>query len=413
MCDDFENCHTILAVFRSLIRTFAPDMDGQLITLGMMQFTAVVVMTLLTQKLLRQRGKHRESRTATVARRLMTAATATLAVHFLLQLVFGLRLMGVTQSVMLNLTMLIPASYLFSRSVLLLQRRGQLSLADRWAGPAVWAVVMAMLAVAIVSDGQPLLSDTPERRLAEKMGAVLYMLMLGYYTWRHMHSLVAMRRTLHNYYDSDTDDMLRWMQTSIAGLMLLALMVPLAIFGTGGWLLIIAFAIYYFIFDLVDSFCYYLTSPAPAQLQAAEQNAAEVEEEKSKDLKIEELKDSGRDVELNEEAMQEVEHAVMAWMTRGGYRQSGLLQPLAAQAIGVTRYRLTCWLHQQDMKYTEWIAALRVEEAQRIIKTHPDWTNDAIAEHCGFTDRTILQRTFKKITGMTPAQYAERQGQIQ
>ena len=37
--------------------------------------------------------------------------------------------MGVTQSVMLNLTMLIPASYLFARAVLLLQRHGRLS---RW-----------------------------------------------------------------------------------------------------------------------------------------------------------------------------------------------------------------------------------------------------------------------------------------
>jgi len=383
-------------------------MDGQLITLGMMQFTAVVLMTLLTQKLLRQRGKHRESRTATVARRLMMAATATLTVHFLLQLVFGLRLMGVTQSVMLNLTMLIPASYLFSRSVLLLQRRGQLSRADQWVGPMVWAVVMAMLAVAIFNDGQSLLNDTPERRLAEKMGAVLYMLMLGYYTWRHMHSLMAMRRALHNYYDSDTDGMLRWMQTSIAGLMLLALMVPLAIFGTGGWLLVIAFAIYYFIFDLVDSFCYYLNSPAPAQLQEAEQNADEIEKEAPVSSPIERMTPSGE--LLSPEIATEVEQAVEAWKARGGYRQAGLLQPMAAQDIGVSRYRLTCWLHQQDLKYTEWIAQLRVEEAKRMMAVHPDWSNDAIAQHCGFSDRTAFQRTFKRITDITPTQYSERHG---
>ena len=385
-------------------------MDGQLITLGMMQFTAVVVMTLLTQKLLRQRGKHRESRTATVARRLMMAATATLTVHFLLQLVFGLRLMGVTQSVMLNLTMLIPASYLFSRSVLLLQRRGQLSRADQWVGPMVWAVVTAMLAVAILSDGQPLLSDTLGRRLAEKMGAVIYMLMQGYYTWRHTVSLMAMRRALHNYYDSDTDGMLRWMQTSIAGLMLLALMVPLAIFGTGGWLLAVAFAIYYFIFDLVDSFCYYLTSPAPERMQAAEQNADEIEKEAPLLSPRGEKDAHSGEAVLSPETMQEVTEAVEAWKARGGYRQSGLLQPMAAQAIGVTRYRLTCWLHQQGTKYTEWIATLRVEEAKRVICEHPNWTNDAIAQHCGFTERRVLLRTFKNITGMTPQEFLTKKG---
>ena len=374
-----------------------------MITLQMMQFTAVVLMLLLTVKLLFLRQWRIKSRYARQARWLMTGGTMLLALHFALQLTLGLRLMGVTQSVMLNLAMLIPASYFFARAVLLLQRRGLLSLADRWTGPAVWLVTMAMLAVAALTDGQPLLSDTLELRMAEKAGAVLYMLMQGYYTWRHSSSLVAMRHALSDYYDRDTDGMLRWMQYSIIGLMLLALMVPMAIFGTGTWMLIIAFAIYFFLFYLVDSFCFYLVSPAPERVQAAEQNATEVEEE-LKSLRIENLKDAAV---LLPEVMSEVEQAVEAWKARGGYCQTGLLQPLAAQAIGISRYRLTTWLHQQGLKYTEWIAQLRVEEAKRTIAAHPDWGNDAVAQHCGFADRTVLQRTFKKIEGITPQKYME------
>ena len=374
-----------------------------MVTLQMMQFTAVVLMLLLTVKLLFLHGKHIKSRQARQARRLMAGGTMLLALHFALQLTMGLRLMGVTQSVMLNLAMLIPASYLFARAVLLLQRRGELSLTDRWTGPAVWMVTVAMLAVAAMTDGQPLLSDTLELRMAEKAGAVLYMLMQGYYTWRHSSSLVAMRHALSDYYDRDTDGMLRWMQYSIIGLMLLALMVPMAIFGTGTWMLIIAFAIYFFLFYLVDSFCFYLVSPAPERVQAAEQNATEVEEE-LKSLRIENLKDAAV---LLPEVMSEVEQAVEAWKVRGGYCQTGLLQPLAAQAIGISRYRLTTWLHQQGLKYTEWIAQLRVEEAKRTIAAHPDWGNDAVAQHCGFADRTVLQRTFKKIEGITPQKYME------
>ena len=374
-----------------------------MVTLQMMQFTAVVLMALLTVKLLFLRERRIKSRQARQARRLMTGGTMLLALHFALQLTMGLRLMGVTQSVMLNLAMLIPASYFFARAVLLLQRHGELSLTDQWAGPTVWMVTMAMLAVAALTDGQPLLSDTLELRMAEKAGAVLYMLMQGYYTWRHSSSLVAMRHALSDYYDRDTDGMLRWMQYSIIGLMLLALMVPMAIFGTGTWMLIIAFAIYFFLFYLVDSFCFYLTSPAPEHMQAAEQNAAEVEEE-LKSLRIEELKSAPV---LSPEMMSEVETAVEAWKARGGYRRTGLLQPLAAQDIGITRYRLTAWLHQRGMKYTEWIAQLRVEEAKRTIKAHPDWGNDAVAQHCGFTDRTVLQRTFKRMEGITPQKYQE------
>lgn len=379
-----------------------------MITLQMMQFTAVVLMLLLTVKLLFLRGWRIKSRQARQARWLMTTATALLFLHFAIQLKTGLRLMGITQSVMLNLAMLIPASHLFARAILLLQRRGQLSLADRWTGPAVWTVTMAMLAVAALTDGQPLLSDTLELRLAERTGAVLYMLMQGYYTWRHSVSIVAMHRALHDYYDRDTDGMLRWMQYSIVGLMLLALMVPVAIFSSGPGMLTVAFAVYFLMFYLVDSFCFYLTSPAPERMQAAEQNAAEMEEE-LENLNNGKQTDAGTAdaAVLSPEVMSEVEQAVEAWKARGGYCQTGLLQPLAAQAIGISRYRLTAWLHQQGLKYTEWIAQLRVEEAKRTIVAHPDWSNDAVAQHCGFTDRTVLQRTFKRIEGITPQKYLE------
>ena len=382
-----------------------------MITLQMMQFTAVVLMLLLTVKLLFLREWRIKSRQARQARWLMAGGTALMVVHFAIQMKTGLRLQGVTQSVMLNLAMLIPASYLFARAILLLQRRGNLSLADRWTGPAVWTVTMAMLAVAALTDGEPLLSNTPELRIAEKAGAVLYMLMQGYYTWRHSVSLVAMRRALHNYYDRDTDGMLRWMQYSIVGLMLLALLVPVAIFSSGPGMLIVAFAVYFFLFYLVDSFCFYLTSPAPERMQAAEQNADEVEEEASREQAL--IPSSQRAEEdnsvavLSPEVMNEVEQAVEAWKARGGYCQTGLLQPLAAQDIGITRYRLTAWLHQRGLKYTEWIALLRIEEAKRTMAANPDWSNDAVAQHCGFTDRTVLQRTFKKIEGITPQKYQE------
>ena len=382
-----------------------------MVTLQMMQFTAVVLMLLLTVKLLFLRGWRNVGSNARQARWLMAGGTMLLALHFALQLTMGLRLMGVTQSVMLNLAMLIPASYFFARAVLLLQRRGELSLTDQWMGPTVWMVTVAMLAVTALTDGQPLLSDTLELRMAEKAGAVLYMLMQGYYTWRHSSSLVAMRHALSDYYDRDTDGMLRWMQYSIIGLMLLALMVPMAIFGTGAWMLIIAFAIYFFLFYLVDSFCFYLVSPAPERVQAAEQNATEVKEEACREqaaMSSHKGTEEGTDAALlSPEVTHEVEQAVAAWLARGGYRQTGLLQPQAAQDIGISRYRLTAWLHQRGVKYTEWIARLRVEEAKRTIAAHPDWSNDTVAQHCGFADRTVLQRTFKKIEGITPQKYME------
>ena len=128
--------------------------------------------------------------------------------------------------------------------------------------------------------------------------------MESYYSWRHTTALRAMRRTLNDYYDSDTAGMLRWMQLSIGGLMLLALMVPFAIFAPADWnwlLFFIAIAIYFFIFYLVDSFFYYLTSNAPAKTQEAEESRAEEEQAKTVEQATE---PTGRAVDWREDAYQ-------------------------------------------------------------------------------------------------------------
>lgn len=152
-------------------------------------------------------------------------------------------------------------------------------------------------------------------------------------------------------------------------------------------------------------------------MQAAEQNADEVEEEASREQALipspRRAEEDNNVAVLSPEVMNEVEQAVEAWKARGGYCQTGLLQPLAAQDIGITRYRLTAWLHLRGLKYTEWIALLRIEEAKRTMAANPDWSNDAVAQHCGFTDRTVLQRTFKKIEGITPQKYLENLSKVE
>ena len=387
--------------FLFLIVILQPDM----VTFQMMQFTAAVLMMALTMKLLLLHGRHTANKVAMRSRWLMALGTLTLGLHFALQMVIGLRQMGVTQAVMLNLAMFMPAAFCFSWAILLLQRRGKLSRMDWLTGPVAWLLTMTILSIAATHDGQPLFSDTPELQRAELAGAAIFILMQCYYTTREALNLIAMRHALQNYYDNDIYHILVWMKLSIIFLMLLALIVPLVIFGSGPWLLAVSFIIYFAIVYLVDSFCAYLNSSAPARILAAEENADEVEQEG-----IDESVTSSSVAEggtLSHEAMQAIDRAVAAWTARGGHRQPGLLLPLAAAGIGVPKYRLTCWLHQHGKKYTDWISELRVEEAKRTIKAHPEWQNEAVAEYCGFTERTLL-RTFKKLTGMTPAQYAEQ-----
>ena len=62
-------------------------------------------------------------------------------------------------------------------------------------------------------------------------------------------------------------------------------------------------------------------------------------------------------------------------------------------------------LRCNNMKYSEWIANLRIEEAKRILREHLDWSNETIAQHCGFNDRSYFHKKFKEVVGMSPADY--------
>ena len=48
---------------------------------------------------------------------------------------------------------------------------------------------------------------------------------------------------------------------------------------------------------------------------------------------------------------------------------------------------------------------LRIEEAKRVIREHPEWSNETVAQHCGFADRSYFQKKFKEKTGITPAEF--------
>ena len=111
------------------------------------------------------------------------------------------------------------------------------------------------------------------------------------------------------------------------------------------------------------------------------------------------------DEAIGEEAMIHADAAIARWIEQGNYRNVGLKMPDVAGQMDLPYYLLRSWLRRQNLKFSDWMAGLRVEEAKRTIEAHPDWQNEAVAEHCGFTERTLL-RTFKKLTGMTPTQYA-------
>ena len=358
-----------------------------------MQFSAIVLMSLLTltQVFLLPKWVSGDA-VLDRARRLFSCATALLAVQFLLQYTLKLRALGSTQAVAVNLLLFIPCSCLFSLAIFCLQRRGKINRRDWLPWLLLWVFAIVVLTVAEFIDGQPLFTDPPELRWAEVTVSVGYAAVQCVFTYKSIHETRRIQRVLADYYDSEMGDMLHWMRTSILILAGIAVTVPLFIFSNGVFLAIYGIVFLSSICYLVFSFACYSASNNSRLLMEAERNASDTEEEKIKPI------DSAD--------YQRVEVAVQHWIEGGNHLRSGITVQEAADEMKVPRYLLTAWIKTtgQEM-FGSWLSYLRVEEAKRLLSQHPEWSNDIIAENCGFTSRSYFQTVFKKQTGMTPSEF--------
>ena len=74
--------------------------------------------------------------------------------------------------------------------------------------------------------------------------------------------------------------------------------------------------------------------------------------------------------------------------------------------MNIPRYQLTAWVKASGhSSFTRWITSLRIEEAKRVLKEHPEWSTEGVADYCGFSSREYFHRTFRQMTGTTPANY--------
>jgi AraC-type DNA-binding domain-containing proteins len=368
----------------------------------MMQFAAIVLMVLLTIKLLILPQRAISSSRVNRSRWMLVTGTTLLAIQFILQYVLGLRAQSVTLAVMVNLMFFIPCSALFSLAMLNLQRHGFLSRTEKYIFILVWITVITMIVVGVKTKDMPLFSNMSNLVLAENIASLLYAGMQLFYTVHQIRYLRMIRRAVANYYDRDMNDLLQWMYWSIVIMTMMAIMVPIIIFGHGLLLTISAGVLFLFMFYLIDCFCLYTVSNAPASVVEAQQSEEEAqnEEQKSQEQKSEE--------HISDSSLQRAEQAVTRWIENRGHLKAGLNQPTAADEIGVPRYLLTAWLKQKGTRYSDWLAELRIDEAKQVLRQHPEWSNETIAQHCGFSDRTYFQRKFKEITGLTPNDYLSK-----
>ena len=369
-------------------------------TMEKMQFSAAVVLSLLTLTLVLLPKRGDRDPLPYRSRWFMAIGTFLLALEFVFQVKLGLRAMGLAQSVMLNLFMFVPASWMLDLGILHLQRKGRIVARDWWVGIIAWVAVTALLFEAQYSDRDPIVFNGRELPLEEIIGSVIFLAMQCHFTYLHFRELRRMHRSLNNYYDRDMSYLLRSLESAIEILAVVAVLAPQAIFNSG-WLLgvfglLFLLGIYYF----VISFVIYVVGNDLSRVIEAEQHSDEKEPE--------EVAKEPAPV-MAEEDCRRIENAVNRWLEQDKYLRSGLTVQAVADEMKIPRYQLTAWLKTtQHELFSSWLTHLRIEEAKRVMTAHPEWSNDVIAEHCGFGSRTYFQTVFRKQTGMTPADFLNK-----
>ena len=203
--------------------------------------------------------------------------------------------------------------------------------------------------------------------------------------------LQRMEAAIENYYDRERRGLTQWIKHAIGVTGLMAVFVPVFIFGPNILLIIYGLAFFWGIFMMWFCFVRYFLSNDMKRVREAEENA-----------------EQSAPSPFTSDAMQHVSSAVEHWMATGGHLKAGITSSVAASAMNIPRYQLTAWVKaSRHNSFTRWITTLRIEEAKRVLRAHPEWTNEAVADHCGFS-RTHFQKIFKQEVGCSPVDFTSQ-----
>ena len=358
-----------------------------MITLGEMQISGMLTMLMLSVMLMAcvpDRSIRRGSFAR--ARWMMAAGTGLIAVQFLLQYIFGFRQMGVTQGVCCNLIFFTPATLLCGMAILYVQRQGRVTLREWMTGGGICALAILLLMGVALLDGIPLREESPLLRWSEYVASVLYVMMQSYIFKHQYMTYKRLEQAVDEYYDRSRRDLFGWMGWSMKTMAVLAFFVPVVIFMKGAPLVLFSIAYFFAIAYSTISLYSYGISKDVERVEEAEEVVNQ--ENRPRDI----------DPAITE--------AIDRWKANAHYREHNLTLGIVARQMGVPQRQLQEWLRQSEYgKLAGLVTTLRIEEAKRVLKEHPDWSTESVANYCGFSSREYFHRTFRQMTGMTPANF--------
>ena len=341
------------------------------------------------------------------SRWLLCGSMAVFCIHYFLQMTQGFRAQGADVGAVVNIMFYTPVVFAITLSIINMESTRSVMRRYCLRSAAAYALIVAIFIFGVFSNKSLHLGGLLYVMLALFMGSMAYFIYASYT------EVLKRKKKLLEESAGDLLPHVRYARSSLVLVCVSAAFLPIAIlFNT--LLLVVGPLMLLVLIFFVHSFIslgYYIT---PVENMLEEQEELE-EQEKTADQTVYGAQlDSGDDgqTELSissSERMKKIEAALEKWCDDRMYKDCNVTIYSLAANLGCKKNELTEYFNlSQHTNFRTWLSDIRFNEAVRMMKENPEFSNDAISTECGFSSHTQIYRIFKQKTGLSPSQWREQ-----
>lgn len=344
------------------------------------------------------------------SRWLLCGSMAVFCIHYFLQMTQGFRAQGADVGAVVNIMFYTPVVFAITLSIINMESTRSVMRRYCLRSAAAYALIVAIFIFGVFSNKSLHLGGLLYVMLALFVGSMAYFIYASY------SEVLKRKKKLLEESAGDLLPHVRYARSSLVLVCVLAAFLPIAILFDTLLLLIGPLMLLVLIF-FVHSFIslgYYIT-PVENMLEEQEDQEEQEESDTSTDqLAYGDQQDAVADgqADLNifsQKRMKEIGAALEKWCDDRMYKDCNVTIYSLAANLGCKKNELTEYFNlSQHTNFRTWLSDIRFNEAVRMMKENPEFSNDAISTECGFSSHTQIYRIFKQKTGLSPSQWREQ-----
>lgn len=344
------------------------------------------------------------------SRWLLCGSMAVFCIHYFLQMTQGFRAQGADVGAVVNIMFYTPVVFPITLSIINMESTRSVMRRYCLRSAAAYALIVAIFIFGVFSNKSLHLGGLLYVMLAFFVGSMAYFIYASY------SEVLKRKKKLLEESAGDLLPHVRYARSSLVLVCVSAAFLPIAIlFNT--LLLVVGPLMLLVLIFFVHSFIslgYYIT-PVENMLEEQEDQEEQEESDTSTDqLAYGDQQDAVADgqADLNifsQKRMKEIGAALEKWCDDRMYKDCNVTIYSLAANLGCKKNELTEYFNlSQHTNFRTWLSDIRFNEAVRMMKENPEFSNDAISTECGFSSHTQIYRIFKQKTGLSPSQWREQ-----